>query len=49
MTHLEPFSYPVWDMEKMLAAPEKGQERYVLFDYSVRDPLTKEAKVCVVS
>lgn len=49
MTHLESFSYPVWDQERMTAVSEKEQERYVLFDYSVRDPLTKEAKTCVVS
>ena len=63
MTHLEPFSYPVWDVaevervrvEVMDAGMRKsadGQdlaggddsEKYVLFDYRARNPLTYEAK-----
>ncbi|MCR5213780.1 MAG: B12-binding domain-containing radical SAM protein [Eubacterium sp.] len=48
MTHLEPFKYPVWDMEKMLHNKEipesvNDQEYYILFDYSRKNPLTKEA------
>ena len=47
MTHLEPFIYSVWDIEN-IEVPEKGQEKYVLFDYSVKDPLTREAKTTIV-
>ncbi len=44
MTHLEPFRYPVWDMEG------KAGEGiyYVLFDYKDRSPLTKEAQIQIV-
>ncbi|MCR5420691.1 MAG: B12-binding domain-containing radical SAM protein [Lachnospiraceae bacterium] len=55
MTHLEPFKYPVWDVDKMnklISDPEpnfidtdESEDRtyYLLFDYSVRNPLTGEA------
>ena len=50
MTHLEMFSYPVWEsrggaewkMEKL------AEQRMVLFDYRKRSPLTNEAEVRVV-
>ena len=50
MTHLEMFSYPVWEsrggaewkMEKL------AEQRMVLFDYRKRSPLTNEAEVMVV-
>lgn len=63
MTHLEPFSYPVWDVAEMervrvevmdagMRKSAAGQdlagggdsEKYVLFDYRARNPLTYEAK-----
>lgn len=49
MTHLEPFSHPVWDrvkMEQVRGAVDegKGAVKYVLFDYHLRNPLTFEAK-----
>lgn len=49
MTHLEPFSYPVWDM------PKRGEESacespvYILFDYQKRSPLTGEARTVQIS
>lgn len=48
MTHMEPFSYPVWD-ERFLNGSQTVQESakpaaYVLFDYKNRDPLTYEAR-----
>lgn len=44
MTHLEPFTYPVWDMkEEALEEP-----CYVLFDYRERSPLTKEAQTQMI-
>ena len=39
MTHLEPFSHPVWDVARMAEA----SRFFVLFDYRKRDPLTWEA------
>lgn len=41
MTHLEPFRYPVWDVEALVERLEKGG--YVLFDYKKRNPLNYEA------
>lgn len=56
MTHLEPFSYPVWDMEDLTGRihdqkmmDTKSEDTYVLFDYSGRDPLTKEATVQIIA
>jgi len=43
MTHIELFSYPVWE-----DGGEDGIEDgayYVLFDYSQRDPLTRDARI----
>jgi len=51
ITHLEHFIYPVWDMknpEKWQKEDTSGEESYVLFDYSVKDPLTKEARTVVI-
>lgn len=52
MTHLEPFGYPMWDVDSMVAM---GQENsavsdrlYILFDYRNRNPLTYEANVQIV-
>ncbi len=55
MTHLEPFSYPVWDMpvQSREGEPEAaigngmstGREPvFVLFDYETRNPLTGDAR-----
>ena len=56
MTHLEPFVYPVWDVEAMLAVQdvadkEKKQQKiqfFVLFDYKNRNPLNYEAFTQIV-
>ncbi len=61
MTHLEPFSYPVWDIQKLREMRQRkvqvcnhredeaaDGEIFVLFDYKVRNPLTYEAKTCVM-
>ena len=45
MTHLEPFTYAVWDAAE---ATEKKQSGYVLFDYKERSPITGEARTCFV-
>ncbi len=43
MTHIELFSYPVW--EDLKEEVKEAGEYYVLFDYSQRDPLTGDARI----
>lgn len=43
LTHIEPFAYPVWDVEAIKAGERNEREVFVLFDYAVRNPLTYEA------
>ncbi len=45
LTHIEPFVYPVWDAERVKAGEKNREEVFVLFDYTVRSPLTHEAAV----
>lgn len=47
MTHLEPFYYPVWDVESIKEAAQ--QPTFVLFDYQNRNALTYEAAVKVIT
>ena len=44
MTHLERFSYPVWNTNYEEIIKPLKEERYVLFDYKERNPLIYEAK-----
>jgi len=44
MTHLERFTYPVWNTEYEDIVKPLSDERYVLFDYKERNPLNYEAK-----
>lgn len=48
MTHLEWFSYPVWDVELAKQYKSLKKETKVLFDYRKRSVLTKEAEVHVL-
>ncbi|MCM1046089.1 MAG: B12-binding domain-containing radical SAM protein [Candidatus Gastranaerophilales bacterium] len=48
LTHIEPFTYPVWNVEAVRAGEKNGEDRLVLFDYAVRDPLTYEAAVTII-
>lgn len=55
MTHLEPFHYPVWDVDALISMSASGAKQsdgagtsYVLFDYKVRNPLNYEAKTQLV-
>ncbi len=48
MTHLEWFRYPVWDVERAKDFAVLEKEVKVLFDYKVRNPLTKEATVYIL-
>ncbi|MBQ8799243.1 MAG: B12-binding domain-containing radical SAM protein [Lachnospiraceae bacterium] len=45
MTHLEAFSYPVWELPKRETVTAANRPRFVLFDYEVRNPLTGDAKI----
>lgn len=45
LTHIEPFAYPVWDTEAVSAGEKNEGNVFVLFDYTVRNPLTHEAAV----
>ncbi len=47
MTHLEPFIYPVWVDAGTYEKMEK--EKFVLFNYQDRNPLTYQAKTVVVN
>ncbi|MBR3683617.1 MAG: B12-binding domain-containing radical SAM protein [Lachnospiraceae bacterium] len=42
MTHMEYFSYPVWDEKALQAATGKG-DYFILFDYQRRNPLNEDA------
>lgn len=44
MTHLERFTYPVWNTRYEEIVEPLTEERYVLFDYKERNPLNYEAK-----
>lgn len=44
MTHMEAFSYPVWEKEPERIAARLREESYVLFDYQKRSPLTGDAR-----
>ena len=48
MTHLEWFTYPVWDAELAGKGEPLAKEVKVLFDYQKRSPLTSEAAVHVI-
>lgn len=43
LVHIEPFSYPVWDVEAVKAGGKNEKDEFVLFDYTMRNPLTYEA------
>ena len=44
MTHMEAFSYPVWEKEPERIAARLREESYVLFDYQKRSSLTGDAR-----
>ena len=55
MTHLEPFRYPVWQVERLIAEAKEPEKElrtecygFVLFDYQDRSPLTGEARVRII-
>ncbi len=48
MTHLEPFTYPVWDMGMCREVKTAEEPVFVLFNYEKRNPLTGDARVMVI-
>lgn len=46
MTHIEVFSYPVWEMDGSME--RMGDKKMALFDYRKRNSLTKEATIMVL-
>jgi len=54
MTHLEPFTYPVWDirtmplLQRVEGTNQNGKQSYILFDYQNRNPLNFEARTVVI-
>lgn len=52
ITHMEVFRYPVWDerwlREADLNKIAAGEEKFVLFDYKKRNPLSREAGCTVI-
>jgi len=50
MTHMEPFHYPVWDVEAIKKCDVLQQRvQYVLFDYAKRNPLNYEASTQIIT
>lgn len=49
LTHIEPFQYPVWDVEAVNAGEKNEEDEFVLFDYTMRNPLTYEAAAEIMS
>ena len=43
MTHLEPFFYPVWEMQSRETVKATTEPVFVLFDYGTKNPLTGDA------
>ena len=48
MTHLDWFSYPVWDKRLIVNKEKLGCEQKVLFDYKQRSPLTGDVSTLLV-
>ena len=48
MTHLERFTYPVWEEDSTLRSKRANKPGYMLFDYQKRSPLTADATTYVV-
>lgn len=48
MTHIDVFSYPVWEEDGMLCTRKLEKERLVLFDYETKNPLNHEARTIVL-
>lgn len=48
MTHLESFSYPVWEKDGAKLSQKLESPAYILFDYKQRSPLTGDAQITVI-
>lgn len=49
MTHMEPFSYPIWEPMMRTETKATGVPSFVLFDYEARNPLTGDARHLEIS
>lgn len=49
LVHIEPFKYPVWDVEAIKTGEKNEEDIFVLFDYTMRNPLTYEAAAEIMS
>jgi radical SAM superfamily enzyme YgiQ (UPF0313 family) len=49
-THIEPFTYPVWDLHCLAQGGVASMEdpHFVLFDYAKRSPLDHSARICLL-
>ncbi|SDB29715.1 Radical SAM superfamily enzyme YgiQ, UPF0313 family [Eubacterium oxidoreducens] len=45
---LQPFTIPVWEIERGKPFPKCGDKKWVLFDYENRDVITNNAKVIIL-
>ena len=48
MTHMEPFYYPVWNMDEQIVRNHNQEPTFVVFDYTQKDRLTGKAKIIVL-
>ena len=48
MTHMDVFTYPVWEEDGIQCTQKLAKETAVLFDYVCRNPLTNEARTVVL-
>ncbi len=47
MTHMEVFFYPVWEKDLTKVNQRREEACLALFDYQIRNPLTRDAKVMI--
>lgn len=47
MTHMDVFFYPVWEKDLIKAGKKRKEPYLALFDYQIRNPLTRDAKVMI--
>lgn len=48
MTHLEAFTYPVWETDGAKMAKPLSEPQFILFDYKERNPLTQDARTILL-
>ena len=48
MTHMEVFTYPVWEKEAEKICVKRQEPGFMLFDYQVRNPLNQDARTVLI-